>query len=108
MSKSEACVDCQKQSPETETDYTLISAQFGWRLTRGKAADGSLLLEWRCPSCWAAHKRAHSQAVTLDDPSRQSSKPPPASTKRPKESDAPAAPADRSPVTSSGRGRPPR
>jgi hypothetical protein len=52
----QTCKDCQKQSPETETDYTLISAQYGWRLTRSKGRDGSLLLEWRCPSCWAKHK----------------------------------------------------
>src|SRR5689334_7949822 len=52
----QTCVDCQAQSPETETDYTLISAQYGWRLTRSKGRDGSLLLQWRCPSCWTKHK----------------------------------------------------
>src|SRR5581483_3512091 len=45
-------------SPETETNYTLISAQFGWRLTRYQGPDGSLVVEWRCPSCWRDFKRA--------------------------------------------------
>jgi len=52
------CVGCGKKAPETETNYTLISAQFGWRLTRNKRGDGSLVLEWRCPNCWRDFKRA--------------------------------------------------
>jgi hypothetical protein len=51
-------VTCGKQAPETETNYTLISAQFGWRLTRYKRADGTLVLEWRCPNCWREFKRS--------------------------------------------------
>ncbi|HEX3771290.1 MAG TPA: hypothetical protein VHV30_10515 [Polyangiaceae bacterium] len=57
-SDSQTCVTCGKQAPETETNYTLISAQFGWRLTRYKRADGSLVLEWRCPTCWKEFKRS--------------------------------------------------
>jgi hypothetical protein len=56
--ESQTCVTCGKHAPETETNYTLISAQFGWRLTRYKGADGSIVLEWRCPACWREYKRA--------------------------------------------------
>ena len=59
-------MNCQAQSPETESEYTLISAQYGWRLARSKARDGTLLLEWRCPSCWAKYKAA--QPGTGDAP----------------------------------------
>lgn len=79
MSKFETCIDCNKQSPETETDYTLIGAQFGWRLTRAPATDGSLHLEWRCPTCWIEYKRSHGPG----EASRSSSTPPPESVTRP-------------------------
>jgi DNA-directed RNA polymerase subunit RPC12/RpoP len=60
VADSQTCVTCGKQAPETETNYTLISAQFGWRLTRYKRADGTLVLEWRCPNCWREFKRSRS------------------------------------------------
>jgi len=72
----QTCVDCHKQSPETETDYTLISAQFGWRLTRGKAADGSLVIEWRCPSCWREYKRARGAPASAESGASLSPQPP--------------------------------
>lgn len=50
------CLDCSAKSPEVETEYTLISGRFGWRLTRRMARDGSAVLEWRCPTCWAKYK----------------------------------------------------
>jgi hypothetical protein len=78
--KSETCIACHKQAPQTETDYTLISAQFGWRLTRSYGEDGSIRLEWRCPTCWAEYKRAnHAPGEAV----RSSSNPPPQSTMRP-------------------------
>ncbi|MGH7437976.1 MAG: hypothetical protein ACRENE_20030 [Polyangiaceae bacterium] len=105
MAVRETCIACHELSPETETDYTLIGAKFGWRLTRAKAADGSLLLAWRCPSCWNEYKRA--QAELDADAIRQSSTPPPASTRRPsKDAAEPANPRQAS--TSSGYGRPSR
>ena len=58
VADAQTCVACGKQAPETETNYTLISAQFGWRLTRYKRDDGTLVLEWRCPNCWREFKRA--------------------------------------------------
>lgn len=58
MADRQTCVACGAQSPPTETNYTLISSQFGWRLSRETKADGSFQMEWRCPKCWEAHKRA--------------------------------------------------
>ena len=51
------CVDCAIPSPPTSTSYTLISAAFGWRLTREVNADGVTTMGWRCPSCWEAYKQ---------------------------------------------------
>ena len=42
MSKSELCVGCGKQSPVVESDHTLISTRFGWRLTRKVSPEGAL------------------------------------------------------------------
>jgi hypothetical protein len=53
---AENCVGCGILAPETETNYTLISAQFGWRLARTVGPNGTILLEWRCPNCWRAFK----------------------------------------------------
>ena len=58
MRDRQTCIDCGKLSPETETNYTLISSQFGWRLTRWRSDDGAFHVEWRCPDCWREHKRA--------------------------------------------------
>lgn len=58
MSERQVCVDCGLLSPETETNYTLIGAQHGWRLTRRYEPDGTAVAEWRCPSCWRAYKGA--------------------------------------------------
>jgi hypothetical protein len=49
------CVDCAKTSPDTNTNYTLIS-RTGWRLTRGQMPNGLVTLEWRCPKCWERRK----------------------------------------------------
>jgi hypothetical protein len=54
--KGEICVACRKESPETETNYTLISPKYGWRLARNKRPDGTYDVEWRCPDCWRALK----------------------------------------------------
>lgn len=56
MQERHQCLDCGRLSPPTESGYTLISKEFGWRLTRAKAADGSFTLEWRCPGCWRKYK----------------------------------------------------
>ncbi len=51
------CVDCGKPAPTTDTNYTLISARHGWRLTRAPDRDGRRIMEWRCPTCWQAHRK---------------------------------------------------
>jgi hypothetical protein len=51
----EQCLQCGARAPETNTNYTLIS-QTGWRLTRGEGADGSIIMKWHCPECWAKRK----------------------------------------------------
>jgi DNA-directed RNA polymerase subunit RPC12/RpoP len=50
------CSDCGAESPEVETNYTLISARHGWRLTRAFLPDGKIRMEWRCPTCWVRFK----------------------------------------------------
>ena len=54
----QTCVDCQRQSPATDTKYTLISSQHGWRLARTRKSDGIIAVEWRCPPCWRRFKEA--------------------------------------------------
>jgi hypothetical protein len=58
MADRQKCIDCQALSPETDTNYTLISAQYGWRVTRITTSEGDLVIEWRCPACWKIHKEA--------------------------------------------------
>jgi hypothetical protein len=52
----EVCVVCGIESPKTDTNYTLISPKFGWRLSRRPGPDGTFIVEWRCPDCWTKHK----------------------------------------------------
>ena len=63
MTDRQTCVDCNAQSPETETENTLISAQHGWRLTRRPLPGGALTIEWRCPVCWRAHRARQGEPV---------------------------------------------
>jgi len=55
MESTANCLDCECKAPKMENDYSLIKS--GWRLTRSSAADRSISVEWRCPMCWAAHKK---------------------------------------------------
>jgi hypothetical protein len=56
MSDRPSCDGCGASAPETNTDYTLISRSFGWRLTRRKLPSGALEMQWRCASCWKKYK----------------------------------------------------
>jgi len=56
VSERPCCDGCGASAPETNTDYTLISRSFGWRLTRRKLPSGALTMEWRCASCWKKYK----------------------------------------------------
>ncbi len=67
MKNTYECCDCRARSPDVETEYTLISSRFGWRLTRRIARDGALSLEWRCPGCWGRYKQAQSILTTPSD-----------------------------------------
>jgi hypothetical protein len=63
MGRFETCVDCGKQSPRTETGFTLISQRFGWRLRRERLSDGNVLVEWRCPECWNQFKQRNVKPI---------------------------------------------
>jgi hypothetical protein len=63
MFERPSCVDCHRVAPETNTAHTLLSASFGWRLSRAKTADGGASVVWRCPACWRQHKAAAKPAT---------------------------------------------
>jgi hypothetical protein len=52
----QTCADCGQQPPATETNYTLISARHGWRLSRAIAPSGVKVMKWRCPECWRKYR----------------------------------------------------
>jgi hypothetical protein len=56
------CIDCRAVAPKTDTNYTLISSKYGWRLSRRTDSAGSLIVEWRCPTCWDKHKAQRAPA----------------------------------------------
>jgi hypothetical protein len=78
------CVGCRRTAPEVETDYTLISGRFGWRLSRRLARDGTLFMEWRCPDCWQRFKEERALAMTPSEgvPMFRDDDKPPSSRKR--------------------------
>jgi hypothetical protein len=77
MVERPTCIDCGATAPDTDTNYTLISSSFGWRLTRRVGADGSRAAEWRCPNCWNKHK-VHDHKTHGPPPSSGPSAPQPA------------------------------
>lgn len=63
------CVGCKKKSPETELNYSLLGLA-GWREQRKKdLATGEIKSEWRCPECWASHKKATRAQTQFNLPS---------------------------------------
>ena len=58
MTERPSCIGCGESAPDTNTNYTLISTDFGWRLMRRTLPNGEKVAEWRCPNCWRAHKAA--------------------------------------------------
>jgi hypothetical protein len=64
MFERPTCVDCRRAAPQTNTAHTLLSASFGWRLSRSKAADGTPGVEWRCAACWRLRKAATTKSQT--------------------------------------------
>lgn len=48
------CGACGKAAPTTETAYTLISSQHGWRVVVEKDPEtGRRSNTWLCGDCWA-------------------------------------------------------
>lgn len=72
MLERQSCVDCGVQSPETDTNYTLISGA-GWRLTREKLPDGRMSADWHCPRCWNERKGGASSEARI--PARPAASP---------------------------------
>jgi hypothetical protein len=54
--RKEKCHDCGIDSPATNTEYTLISSRYGWRVVQARDAKGEIVMEWRCPTCWKEFK----------------------------------------------------
>jgi len=107
MRDRQLCIDCGKQSPETETNYTLISAQFGWRLTRRKAENGEFVVEWRCPDCWRKHKVKLQQQEDFPSSSRQAAANAASSASMPRAVVVPARLSSRPPPPNSKPSKPP-
>ena len=79
------CVGCRTRAPDTQTEYTLISSRFGWRLTRRIERDGTFAMEWRCPACWQRYKTERQLATTPTDGLPAYSGDVPPSSRRPSE-----------------------
>ena len=56
MSGKIKCGDCGAAAPPADSDSTLISVKYGWRLTRVPQPDGPSIFHWRCKACWQRHK----------------------------------------------------
>jgi hypothetical protein len=56
------CVDCGALSPPTDAERSSIGESAAWRLTRQPTRDGRMMLEWRCPPCWAEHWKRQQSA----------------------------------------------
>jgi hypothetical protein len=50
-----------------DTDFTLISAEHGWRLRR-YMHHTTPVAEWWCPSCWADLKKASGDVAAMVPP----------------------------------------
>jgi hypothetical protein len=68
-SDARICHDCRRPAPPVATDFTLVSARYGWRLSRGirapaasadevgrGASSPEVFIEWRCPACWTRNR----------------------------------------------------
>jgi len=50
------CRDCGASPPPTQSNYTLISSQHGWRCVIAMNDQGEKITVWRCATCWAKHR----------------------------------------------------
>ncbi len=67
MAEKYVCVGCAKCLPDDETTSSLVSLKFGWRLRRGRDANGATMSEWRCPDCWQTYKTSGAALPGSDD-----------------------------------------
>ena len=67
------CTGCGTIAPETDTSYTLISSEHGWRLRR-YLHHGGPIAEWWCASCWVDLKKASGGVVSMTPPTAFTSK----------------------------------
>jgi len=61
------CVACGTEAPDEAGELTLISARYGWRLSRRRDASGSVAFEWRCPACAERVRSERRSPVTAED-----------------------------------------
>jgi hypothetical protein len=55
------CEDCGTNAPASDTNYTVVTSRYGWRLTRvslvSEQGDPPVhAVQWRCPSCWQRYQ----------------------------------------------------
>jgi hypothetical protein len=57
------CRDCGATAPASDTNYTVVTSRYGWRLTHGtldvnapERSEPISSVEWRCPSCWQRYQ----------------------------------------------------
>lgn len=55
------CMQCGIESPPQSANTPLLSTHHGWRFSRRVGPGDSIVFEWRCPKCWAAHRSASSR-----------------------------------------------
>lgn len=51
------CSICSLKSPQSTTNYTLISTKHAWRMILKQEADGRREPVWFCPKCWEKRKQ---------------------------------------------------
>ncbi len=81
MLQPEACATCGKTPPTVDTNYTLFSSKFGWRLDQHRNADGTIHIDWLCPDCWKARKTGPSRAPAASATTSERDRAPASSTR---------------------------
>jgi hypothetical protein len=56
----QVCAVCSNQSPEADTNFTIIGK--GWRVRRYHEPNGDRVVQWLCPSCWRSLKEGPRKA----------------------------------------------
>jgi hypothetical protein len=74
MNSRHQCVDCSLLAPAMPEGESLVTPQIGWRLSRKRTPEGTVVVEWRCPACWKLHRQQARQtgevpATSAEEPS---------------------------------------